>query len=75
MLSLVDIRLGLVLDARLTTLLCKKKIVMKSKEVKTGWQILQNLLRKAVAQERAVLPMINIINHFIFRVLVKFQWN
>jgi hypothetical protein len=42
------------LDARLKTLLFKKIIVAKSKEVKTGWsssrQIWQNLLRKAVAQ-------------------------
>jgi hypothetical protein len=43
------------LDARLTTLLYKKIIVSKSKEVKTGHsnsrQIWQNLLRKAVGQK------------------------
>jgi hypothetical protein len=39
----------------LKTLLCKKIIVAKSKEVKTGWsnsrQVWQNLLRKAMAQK------------------------
>jgi hypothetical protein len=42
------------LDARLTTLLCKRIIAAKSKEVKTGCsntrKIWQNFLRKAMAQ-------------------------
>jgi hypothetical protein len=42
------------LDARATTLLLKIFVVEKYKEVQTGWlnsrQILQNLLRKAMAQ-------------------------
>jgi hypothetical protein len=38
------------LDAKLTTFLCKKIIVGKTKEVKTGWQICQNLPRRAMAQ-------------------------
>jgi hypothetical protein len=37
------------LDARLTILLCKKIIVAKFKEVKTGWSII--LLRKFMAQK------------------------
>jgi hypothetical protein len=46
------------LDSRLTTLLCKIKIVAKPKEVKTGWfnsrrnrQVWQNLIRKAMVQK------------------------
>jgi hypothetical protein len=38
-------------DTRPTTLVCKNIIVTKSKEVKTGWQIWQNLLRKAMAEK------------------------
>jgi hypothetical protein len=43
-----------VFDARLTTLLCKKLTVAKSKELKPGWsnkQIWQDLLRKGMAQK------------------------
>jgi hypothetical protein len=48
--------LGWELDARLTTLLCKTKIIVaKSEEIKPGRsnsrQIWQNLLRKDVAQK------------------------
>jgi hypothetical protein len=43
------------LAVRLTALLCKSIMVVKSKEVKTGWsnsqQSWQNLLRKAMAQK------------------------
>jgi hypothetical protein len=43
------------LDTRLTSLLCKKIIVAKSKEEKTRWsnsrQIWQNLLRTAMAKK------------------------
>jgi hypothetical protein len=50
------------LDARLTTLLCKKNIFPKSKEVKSGCsnlrQIWQNLLRKAVARKGAGLSVV-----------------
>jgi hypothetical protein len=45
---------GCRLDARMTTLFCKKITVVKSKEAKTGWsevQICQNLLRKAMAEK------------------------
>jgi hypothetical protein len=45
------------LDARLKTLLWKKKSVAKSKEVKTGWSnwnrhVWQDLLRKAMTQKK-----------------------
>jgi hypothetical protein len=46
---------GYRMDARLTTLPCKKKIVAESEEVNTGWsnsrQIWQSLLRKALTQK------------------------
>jgi hypothetical protein len=67
-LSLGDINTGtwssrLGLDTRRTALLCKKIIVVRSKEVKARWcnsrQSWQNFLRKAMAQNRAVLPMMN----------------
>jgi hypothetical protein len=44
------------LDAGLATLLCKKMIVAKLNKLKAD-EIRQNLLRKAVAQKGAVLPM------------------
>jgi hypothetical protein len=47
-------------DAKLTTLLCKNITVAKSKEVKpdTSWH---NLLRKAMAQKRAVFLMMTMM--------------
>jgi hypothetical protein len=44
-------------DAKPTTLRSKNNIVAKSKEVRKPDAILQNLLRSAVAQKGAVLPM------------------
>jgi hypothetical protein len=43
------------LDARLKTLLCKKIIVAKLKEVKTGYTW-QNLLRKAMVEKGLFCP-------------------
>jgi hypothetical protein len=53
------------LDARLMTLLCKKITVVKSKELKTG-SILQNLLRKAMAQKGPVLQPIMMNSAYIY---------
>jgi hypothetical protein len=39
------------LDARLTALHCNKITVTKYREVKTGWNICQNIVRKAVSQK------------------------
>jgi hypothetical protein len=40
------------LDARLTTLLCKKNTVAKSKVTETGWsEVWQDLLRKVMGQQ------------------------
>jgi hypothetical protein len=44
------------LDARLTTLLCKRIIVAKSKEVKTG-SYLSESFKKGYGSNSAVLPM------------------
>jgi hypothetical protein len=48
--------LSLVLDARLTTLLCKKIIVAKSKEVKTGCNLAESS-KEDCGSKRPVLPM------------------
>jgi hypothetical protein len=50
------------MDARPTTLLCKKNIVTKSKEVKTG-SILAKSSKEDYGAKSAVLPMM-IIFHF-----------
>jgi hypothetical protein len=50
------------LNARLTTLLCKKIIVAKSKEVKTRSNLAE-LFKKGYGSKRTVLPMMMIINY------------
>jgi hypothetical protein len=49
-------RPGWGLDARLTTLLCKKIIVAKSKEVKTAPNLAESS-KKAYGSERAMMIM------------------
>jgi hypothetical protein len=53
------------LDLRLTTLLCKKITVAKSKDgiIPTNRQIWQNILRKGIAQKELFLPMTMIRMH------------
>jgi hypothetical protein len=59
------------LDARLTTLPCKNIIVVKSKEVKTGWsnsQEVKNLAESSnegCGSKRAVLALMNLIRQGI----------
>jgi hypothetical protein len=64
------------LDARLMTLPYKRITVAKSKEVKTRWsnlrQIWQNLLRKAMAQKRAVVPMMMLMMVVVVEVTSPF---
>jgi hypothetical protein len=48
------------LNARMTTLLCKKKIVTKSKEVKTRCNLAES--SKEDSSKRAVLPMMMMID-------------
>jgi hypothetical protein len=48
------------LDARLTTLLCKKKIVAKSKEVKSGCNLAESS-KKGYGSKGAVSPMIMVL--------------
>jgi hypothetical protein len=50
------------LDARLTTLLCKKSIVANSKEVKTGCDLAESS-KDGYGSERAVFPMIMMVNN------------
>jgi hypothetical protein len=59
------------LDARLTTLLCKKEIVAKSKEVKAGWSNSNpaEASKEACGSKGAVLPItmtasIRLYNHY-----------
>jgi hypothetical protein len=46
-------------DARLKTLLCKKIIVLNSKEVQTGWS------KEGYGPKRAVLPMMMLMTIMI----------
>jgi hypothetical protein len=48
------------LDARLATLLCKKIIVAKSKEVKTGYSLAESS-KEGYGSKWAVLPMMMIM--------------
>jgi hypothetical protein len=48
------------LDARLMTLLCKKIIVMKSKEVETGSNMTESS-KEGFSSKRAVLPVMTVI--------------
>jgi hypothetical protein len=51
------------LDARLATLLCKRKItVAKSKEVKTGSNLAESS-KEGYGSKRAVLPMMMMMIH------------
>jgi hypothetical protein len=48
------------LDARLMTLLCKKILVVKSKEAKTRCSVVESS-KKGCGSKRAVLPMMMMI--------------
>jgi hypothetical protein len=66
------------LDASLTTLLCRKIIVAKSKEMKIKLsffirQVLQNLLRMTVAQEGSLLQGPRIVSPFVTDLLLGTQ--
>jgi hypothetical protein len=52
------------LDARLTTLLCKKYILVKSKEVKTGCNLAESC-NEGYGSKGAVLPVMMIMMNIV----------
>jgi hypothetical protein len=79
------------LDARLTTLLCEKKIIVaKSKEVKTGSNLSESS-KEGYGSKTAVLPEVvmmwiwyqhdgwtahnTLITHSVYSILLSFNWS
>jgi hypothetical protein len=54
-----------VLDAKLTTLLCKKIIVTKSKEVKPGYSLAE-YSKDGYGSKGAVLPMVMMMKTLVY---------